>query len=200
LSRRRASTMIAACTLAFATAFPGAALAFDQHTSVRIPSNDANFAPVNGFHNWRQAKAQNWGNTNGNGGGYPAYLGLAMNDYGGQLGFRWSPYRYRVQRRGSGGGQFDWNFGTEFAGYWPIRETVSQKNPEDVSNWVWAGSNRLAKGGESIQKICRRWRRDRRLRRSAGVFCDQSTERTHPRSRDSESLDRFWTTSFHDAS
>ena len=114
--------------------------AYKLSSSCFAVSKENNWCLRNGAHNWTQAETQLWGSTESGGSGYSARLGIAMIDNGitHELGKVVSTNYFLPQKKGSGSGQYDWNFGRQFASSYPIREGVEQLNAEEAQQWVWA--------------------------------------------------------------
>ena len=112
--------------------------AYSLASSCHALSAENQWCLVNGAHNWTKAEDVNWGSSDGSGGGYSARLGLAMwnNAITVDLGHVFSSSYYTPKRSGEPGGFF-WNFGSQFAGSYPIREGVTQINVEGAQQWVW---------------------------------------------------------------
>lgn len=109
------------------------------HTSLSFLDSSGYVAHVNGFHNWTQFQSQNWGASDGNGGGYNAGMYLAaFNRNLDELGNHVSGVQYPVVKRGSSAFKWTWNFGNEFRASWPIEEGAGQLNSEQADQWVWA--------------------------------------------------------------
>jgi hypothetical protein len=141
-ARRRACGFV---LLSLTTLFMsvGTANAFTLSSSAQTAFDDlGQYLLLNGAHNWTEARSQNWGTSNGNGGGYPARLGIAVTTGGSSvrlLGYLNSSTYYPVQVRGQTI-RFQWNFGTAFRSSFPIRTGFSQYNSEGLHQWLWGWS------------------------------------------------------------
>lgn len=101
MSRFRLPALLIFVAISLGTVFTGTSGAYSLDTSLKIISGLGYWEFVNGCHNWTQAQMQNWGATDGNGGGYNAYIGITMwnNAKNDILGSEVSTVQYPVSKK-----------------------------------------------------------------------------------------------------
>jgi len=129
-------TCLMICTLGIDTA-----KAYTVSSSGQTAFDDlGQYLLLNGEHNWTEAEVQNWGTSNGNGGGLSARLGIVVTTGSVKLlGYVNSEGYYPVQVRGQTI-RYVWNFGTRFQSNDPLRTGFSQYNGAGLHQWVWGWS------------------------------------------------------------
>jgi hypothetical protein len=122
-------------------AIPATAAANAQSDSERFTSDLDGWTRFSsdliGPNDWTEFKTQNWGASNGNGGGNAAYLGLAVYTTGGKrLDSLTSSTTYPPEAAG-GPDVFAWNFGIVYDANWPIEPAFVQQNAKGAFQWLW---------------------------------------------------------------